>query len=104
MKHYYVVAEKDPYPAEPHSSEWPKIVGYSFVHRSFLFMEGKGHGLMGAEVHQDSASLTKWRDLFVELGAEWFLDLLKLNTFLDEDEFLTKLKPLIGHSPKIITY
>ena len=104
MKHYYVVAEKDPYPAEPHSSEWPKLIGYSFVHRTFLFMEGKGHGLMGAEVHQDSASLTKWRDLFVELGAEWFLNLLQLNTFLDEDEFLTKLKPLIGHSPKIITY
>lgn len=104
MKYYFLVAKKELYPVEPHSSEWPKLIAYSVVHRTFLFREGKGHGLMGAEVHQDSASLTKWRDLFVELGAEWFLDLLQLNTFLDEDEFLTKLTPLIGHSPKIITY
>ncbi|MFG0382898.1 hypothetical protein ACF8C6_18300 [Pseudomonas sp. zbq_18] len=104
MKHYYVVAEKDPYPAESHSSEWPKVIGYSFVHRSFLFMEGKGHGLMGAEIRQDTTALARWRDIFVELNAEWFLDLLKLNTFSDESEFLTKLTPLISHPPKIITY
>ncbi|WP_394560150.1 hypothetical protein [Aquipseudomonas alcaligenes] len=104
MKHYYLVAEKEPYPAGPHSSEWPKVIGYSFVHRSFLFMEGKGHGLMGAEIHQDSTALTRWRDIFVELGVERFLDLLKLNTFGDENEFLAKLTALIGHPPKIITY
>lgn len=100
----YLVAEKASYPAESHSSEWPKVIGYSFVHRSFLFTEGKGHGLMGAEIHQDSTAPAQWQDIFVELSAEWFLDFLKLNTFGDESEFLAKLMALTGHPPRIINY
>ena len=103
MKHY-LVAEKASYPAESHSSEWPKVIGYSFVHRSFLFTEGKAQGLMGAEIHQDSTALAKWQDIFVELSAEWFLEFLKLNTFGDESDFLEKLTVFTGRPPHIITY
>jgi len=66
-------------------------------------MEGKGHGLMGAEIDQDSHSLSKWQDLFVTLDSEWFLDFLKLNTFSDEDDFLSRLTA-IGGQPEIINY
>ncbi|PYC29506.1 hypothetical protein DMO17_02095 [Aquipseudomonas alcaligenes] len=103
MKYYYIVAGKDLYPAEPHSSEWPKLIGYRFVHKTFLFMEGKGHGLMGAEIDQHSPSLSKWQDLFVTLDIEWFLDFLRLNTFSDESDFLSKLTAIRGQ-PEIISY
>lgn len=103
MKNYYVIAEKDLTPSQPHSSAWPKIIGYNPIYRKFLFMEGKGHGLMGGEVCQDSASLAKWHDIFVELNAEWFLDFLNLNIFSDENDFLNKLIDVIGQ-PKTIAY
>jgi hypothetical protein len=103
MKNYYVIALQDLAPQEAHSAEWPKLIGYSFAHRKFLFMEGKGHGLMGAEVDQDNPSLSKWQDLFVTLDAEWFLDFLKLNSFRDENDFLNKLAAISG-PPEIINY
>ena len=47
MKEFYVVARRDLLPGAAHSAEWPKIIGYSYNDKSFLFLEGKGHGLMG---------------------------------------------------------
>ncbi|MBD9425940.1 hypothetical protein IB232_11460 [Pseudomonas sp. PDM15] len=58
--------------------------------KKFLFLEGEGHGLMGAEVSYDEA-LDKWQDIFVELGAEW---VIHLTDFQDESSFLEKLATL----------
>lgn len=100
---YYVVAEKDLYSADPQSPDWPKLIGYSFARGRFLFLEGKGHALLGAEVDQGSPSMMKWQDLFGTLDAEWFLDFLKLNNFRDENDFLSKLTA-ISSPLKMITY
>jgi hypothetical protein len=103
MKSYYVIALKDLAPQQAHSPDWPKLIGYSFAYRKFLFMEGKGHGLMGAEIDQDSPSLSKWQDVFVALDAEWFLDFLRLNAVSNENDFLNKLTTISG-PPEIIRY
>ena len=66
-------------------------------------MEGKGLGLMGAEIDQHSPCLSKWQDLFVTLDSEWFLGFLRLNTFSDESDFLSKLTAIRGQ-PEIISY
>lgn len=92
MSNYYIVAR---------SHEPSKIIGYSLIRKSFLFLEGRGHSLMGGEISQEEASSEIWRDMFVDL--EWFLSFLQLNTFSDEDEFIKILTPIIG-SPEVITY
>jgi hypothetical protein len=76
MKQYHLIAERNLAPRDVHGSEWPKVIAYSFTDRSFLFLEGKGHGFMGAEVQLNETSLDRWQDLFIDLDAQWFLDLL----------------------------
>ena len=76
MKEFYIVAQSDLAPNLPHSSEWPKIIGYSYKKKSFLFIEGKGHGLTGGELPESAAKQPKWRDIFIALNTEWFLSVL----------------------------
>ncbi|AMR65118.1 hypothetical protein [Aquipseudomonas alcaligenes] len=103
MKSYYSITLNNLNPPDSHSSEWPKVIGYSFAHGKFLFIEGNGHGITGAEIDQHSPCLSKWQDLFVTLDSEWFLDFLKLNTFSDENDFLSRLTAISGQ-PEIINY
>ncbi|WP_079204197.1 hypothetical protein [Pseudomonas sp. CC6-YY-74] len=103
MKDYYVIAQKDLSPNAAHSSEWPKIIGYSYKDKYFLFLEGKGHGLMGGELPESTAKQLKWRDIFIILNAEWFLDFLDKTHAKDETDFICELTKLIG-APDTITY
>ena len=103
MKEFYVVARRDLLPGAAHSAEWPKIIGYSYNDKSFLFLEGKGHGLMGGELPESVAKQLKWRDIFISLNAEWFLVLLDQKNFTNEEDFLDELSQLIG-CPGIIKY
>lgn len=103
MKEFYVVARRDSAPDLPHSSEWPKIIGYSYKDKSFLFLEGEGHGLMGGELPEPAAVQLKWRDIFIALNAEWFLVFLDQKKFTNEKDFLDELSKEIG-APDIITY
>lgn len=103
MKDYYVIAQQDLSPGAAHSSEWPKIIGYSHKDKSFLFLEGKGHGLMGGELPESVAKQLKWRGIFIALNAEWFLVFLDQKTFTNEKDFLNELTKEIG-DPDILTY
>ena len=96
MKEFYIVAQRDLAPNLPHSSEWPKIIAYSYKDKSFLFIEGKGHGLMGGELPESAAKQPKWRDIFITLDAEWFLVLLGKKKFSNENDFLDELTEKIG--------
>lgn len=74
------------------------VIGYSLARRKFLFLEGEGHSLMGAEVSFDEA-MVHWQDIFVELEAEWVLHFSGIH---DERLFLEKLATL---GPiEVITY
>lgn len=103
MKEFYIVAQRDLAPNLPHSSEWPKIIGYSYKDKSFLFIEGKGHGLMGGELPEPAAKQLKWRDIFITLNAEWFLAFLEQMNLTNEKDFLDELTKSIG-TPNILTY
>nr|WP_298136547.1 hypothetical protein [uncultured Pseudomonas sp.] len=103
MKDYYVIAQQDLSPGAAHSSEWPKIIGYSYKDKSFLFLEGKGHGLMGGELPETVAKQLKWRDIFIALNAEWFLVFLDQKNFNNEKDFLDELAKSIG-TLDILTY
>jgi hypothetical protein len=103
MKDYYVIAQQDLSSGAAHSSEWPKIIGYSYKDKTFLFLEGKGHGLMGGELPESAAKQLKWRDIFITLNAEWFLAFLDKNNITNEEEFLDNLTKIIGN-PNIFKY
>jgi len=103
MKDYYVIAQQDLSPGAAHSSEWPKIIGYLYKDKSFLFLEGKGHGLMGGELPESTAKQLKWRDIFITLNAEWFLVFLDQKKITNEKDFLDELTKEIG-DPDILTY
>ncbi len=96
MRDYYVIARKDLLPGAAHSSEWPKIIGYSYKDKSFLLLEGKGHGLMGGELPETIAKQPKWRDIFVVLDVEWFLDFLEKSPPADESSFVGEVSKKIG--------
>jgi len=103
MQDYYVIAQQDLSLGAAHSSEWPKIIGYSYKDKSFLFLEGKGHGLMGGGIPESVAVQLKWRDIFIALNAEWFLAFLDQKNFTNEEDFLDELTKSIG-TPNILTY
>lgn len=103
MKNYYVIAQQDLSSDAAHSSEWPKFIGYCYRDKSFLFLEGKGHGLMGGELSESTAKHLKWREAFTALNAEWFLEFLDKTQANDESDFACKLDNIIG-TPDTITY
>lgn len=103
MREFYVVAQRDLTPELPHSKEWPKIIGYSYKGKAFLFLEGKGHGLMGGELPEPTAKQLKWRVIFITLNAEWFLIFLDQKNFTNEKDFLDELTKSIG-VPNILAY
>lgn len=41
VRNYYVIAEKDLVPELPHSSEWPKLIGYCYADDYFLFLKAR---------------------------------------------------------------
>ena len=47
MDSFYTVAKVDLEPEYPHSTDWPKVIAYSYKKNSFLLTEGKGHGFKG---------------------------------------------------------
>ena len=78
---YYLIARVDKSNlSQPHSSEWPKLIAYSFDKRKLLLEEGRGHGLMGGEISLDNFNTSEWKDMFIAADSEWFLDLLSDGT------------------------
>lgn len=71
---YYIIAEKDGRPPnESHSSEWPKLVAFSFCSKKILLQEGFGHGLMGGVLSLFGFNASQWVDIFAETDSEWFM-------------------------------
>lgn len=52
--------------------QWPKLIAYSPEIKKILILEGAGHGLMDGEISLALVSQEKWREVFEELGVEWF--------------------------------
>ena len=52
MDSFYTVAQVDLEPEYPHSTDWPKVIAYSYKKNSFLLTEGKGHGFKGVGSHR----------------------------------------------------
>ncbi|WP_155274284.1 hypothetical protein [Pseudomonas chlororaphis] len=82
MKDYYILAKVDFSSDTPHSSDWPKIIAYSYEYKSLLFLAGKGHGVSGFELPASEAGDPDWTTLFLELNATWIPDFLKNSNFL----------------------
>ncbi|MCD5989316.1 hypothetical protein KDX30_15550 [Pseudomonas sp. CDFA 553] len=101
MRVFYVIAKKDLEPTLPQSSEWPKLIAYSYKHNLFLLVEGKGHGLASNDMPKSKIKESKWRDLLITLDALGVIDFIDNNESYDEKHFLEKLKTLIG-SPEMI--
>lgn len=104
---YFVISERDERKLhEPNHSEWPKIVAYSFNSSKIYMSEGYGHGLMGGVISLSNFDPDKWKSIFLEVGAEWFLNYLSsgaISTIKNEHEF-TELLKQHGCSFKKIKY
>ncbi|MGA3828081.1 hypothetical protein [Pseudomonas chlororaphis] len=96
MREFYIIAKKDMTPELQHSSEWPKLVGYSYQDNYFFLSEGKGYGLGANDMPESKAKRPEWLELFKALDIVWFFDFIDNNTFFDEDDFAKKLKKMIG--------
>ncbi|MHC8394212.1 hypothetical protein ACYZT8_11210 [Pseudomonas sp. LB3P93] len=103
MRTFYVIAKKDMEPTLPHSSEWPKLIGYSYKDNYFYLAEGKGHGFAANDMPEAKAKRPEWLELFTVLDILWFIDLIDNTSFVDEHDFLIQLKKLIG-DPEIIEF
>ena len=86
MDDFYIVAKLDLEPEYPHSSDWPKVIAYSYEKNSFLLAEGKGHGFKGVIVTELEARNPTWNHLFYELKAQWILDRLSSSPFINETD------------------
>ncbi|AZD05692.1 hypothetical protein C4K26_0258 [Pseudomonas chlororaphis] len=92
MENFYVVAKKDLAPSLPHSSDWPKIIAYSYETKSFLFIEGKGYGFNGIVLPDVTAREAKWKQLFLDLNVLWFLDFVDSTPYSSVNDFENALK------------
>ncbi len=97
MRIFHVIAKKDMQPALPHSSEWPKLLGYSFKDNFLYLAEGAGHGSAANDMPEAKAKRPEWLELFIALDAVWFLNLINNTTFVDEQDLIHTLTKLIGH-------
>ncbi len=96
VQDFYVIAEKDLVPERPHSSDWPKLIGYCYAESYFLFFEGKGHGLGGCTVPACEVKEVNWLKIFAILDVEWFIDWLEASSFTSEDAFARELAARVG--------
>ncbi|WP_095131302.1 hypothetical protein [Pseudomonas sp. Irchel s3h14] len=96
VRGYYVIAEKDLVPLQPHSSDWPKLIGYCYDDAYFLLFEGKGHGLGGTAIPVSEAKRPEWLAIFTALDVEWFLDFLETSRFTSEEAFVLTLSAKVG--------
>ncbi|MBP5074224.1 hypothetical protein PUP68_02270 [Pseudomonas chlororaphis] len=96
MKDFYVVAKKDLEPNLPHSADWPKIIAYSYKTKSFLLIEGKGHGFNGTVLPDQIAREPRWNQLFLDLNALWFLSFIDSTTYSSTSDFEKILKVKTG--------
>lgn len=91
MRIFYVIARRDMEPNFPHSSNWPKIIGYSFEDKYFHLSQGKGHGFAANVMPEWKARRPEWTEIFTTLDSTWFLDMIANNNFSSEKAFLEKL-------------
>ncbi|MCD5989298.1 hypothetical protein KDX30_15415 [Pseudomonas sp. CDFA 553] len=84
MKNYYVIEKKEFEPEIPNSPEWPKIIGYCHENKSFIFVEGNGHGFNGIVVSETIANEPQWDRIFKMLDAYWFLKMINTPPELDK--------------------
>lgn len=97
MKTFYIIAKNDLEPNFPHSSSWPKVIGYSFIDKYFYLSEGKGHGFATNDMPEAKAKRPEWLEIFLALHALWFLDLIDNTHFTSEKEFLDKIMSILGN-------
>lgn len=96
VRNYYVIAEKDLVPEQPHSADWPKLIGYCYDDDYFLFFEGKGHGLSGTAVPACGGKKAEWLKIFAALDVEWFMSWLETLKFTSEEAFTLALTKKTG--------
>lgn len=96
MKDFHIVAKKDLEPDLPHSADWPKIIAYSYETKSFLFIEGKGHGFNGTVLPDQTAREPRWKQLFLDLNALWFLNFIDSTTYPCVSDFEKSPKSKAG--------
>lgn len=93
-----MIARKDMEPNLPHSSNWPKVIGYSFKDNYFYLSEGKGHGFVANDMHESKAKRPEWLEIFTALDSTWFLNMIDNTNFTSEKDFLDKLT---AHTEKV---
>ncbi|MFW9080185.1 hypothetical protein ACOI9X_13045 [Pseudomonas sp. P2757] len=101
MRAFYIIAKNDLEPDFPHSSSWPKVIGYSFTDKYFYLSEGKGHGFAANDMPESKAKRPECLETFSTLNALWFLDLINNTTFTTEEEFADRVTAIIGSVDKI---
>ncbi|MFE8070086.1 hypothetical protein QQM79_03420 [Marinobacteraceae bacterium S3BR75-40.1] len=91
MDKYYIISSDDHDAGNPHSPDWPKVIGVSFDAKKVILSEGKGHGLQGARIEFDKFRANEWKDVFISCDAKWLLDEILDNggiSGVDEGAFL----------------
>ncbi|BBN65863.1 MULTISPECIES: hypothetical protein [Pseudomonas] len=101
MRAFYVIAKKHLEPTLPHSSKWPKLIAYSYKYNLFYLAEGNGYGFAANDMPESEIKEPRWRDTLTTLDALWIIDFIDNNKFHDEEDFLEKLKTVIG-TPEFI--
>ncbi|MHC8365311.1 hypothetical protein ACYZT9_05370 [Pseudomonas sp. ZT5P21] len=96
VRSFYVIAEKDLVPEQPHSSDWPKLIGYCYADDYYLFFEGKGHGLGGTAIPACEAKKAVWLQIFAALDVEWFIAFKEMSRLTSEDAFVLELTAKVG--------
>ncbi|MGE1155810.1 hypothetical protein [Pseudomonas kitaguniensis] len=92
MRDFYVIAKKDAEPKISNSPDWPKIIGYCYEDKCFIFIEGNGYGFNGIVLPEHIAREAKWDRLFTELHAHWILSSIENFKFSDRISFEAHLK------------
>ncbi|WP_050585964.1 hypothetical protein [Pseudomonas syringae] len=92
MNNYYVIGKKEFEPEIPNSPEWPKLIGYCHENKSFIFIEGNGHGFNGIVVPETIANEPRWDRLFKILDANWFLTLINSTPNIEKTSIENHIK------------
>ncbi len=86
---YYIISEVDNRQKKStNSSDWPKLIAYSFKNNKVLLLEGCGHGLMGGTIAVDDPKLDNWGEFFEATNTKWFYEKIKIGKInkLDSEE------------------
>lgn len=102
MRTFYVIANKDMEPNLLHSSNWPKVIGYSFADNYFYLSEGKGNGFAANDTPESKAKRPEWLEIFTDLDVTWFLNMIDNTSFTSETDFREKLTAHIGNVDTIL--